>query len=216
MARESTIGSTFYLEESREAGTAITATTKGKTTSLTVGALPAGAVAGGWAFVSGTGHKSLDRKSPHRIVSASASAVVLQTDSSADVAGTEDTPMITVAKLVETCFSEFSPDSPAPGEVDVTTMCDTERRTVAGLSSVGSISFGGPLDMSDKGIQHLIASRNDGLARALVWVTRGGQAASMFGQVSSFVGAPQGVEQAVTFSGSFQVQEGPFYMDNYV
>jgi hypothetical protein len=210
MARESTIGSMFYLEASRATAVAFSAVTKGATTSLTVASAPPGVEAGSWIVISGSDLPSLDRTSPHRVISASASAVVVDTDTTADVpAGTAGE--LVLLTMQEVCLTEFTPSAPEPGEVDVTTMCDTVRRTVAGLSSPGSISFGGPFDMEEAGMLALIAAQKDGVARGFSWVTRGGQAASMFGQVASFVGAPQGVEQAVTYSGSFQVQDGPFY-----
>lgn len=210
MARESTIGSMFYLEASRAATVAFSAVTKGATTSLTVASAPAGVSKGSWVVVAGSGLKSLDRPSPHRVVSVSASAVVLDIDTTTET-GTGTAGTIAALTMQEVCLTEFTPSAPEPGEVDVTTMCDTERRTVAGLSSPGSISFGGPFDMDEDGMLALIAAQKDGKARAFTWETRGGQAASMFGQVASFVGAPQGVEQAVTYSGTFQVQNGPFY-----
>lgn len=212
MARESTIGSLFYLEDVSGAVVTqnFTAVTKGATTSLTVSAALTGAASGSWVRISGSDLPSLDRKAPHRVISASASAIVVDTDTSGDTgAGTAGS--VDLVDMTEVCFSEFTPNSPEPGEVDVTTMCDTERRTVAGLSSPGSVSFGGPLDMTDTGVNALIAARKDGKVRAMTWVTRGGQAASMAGVVSSFIGAPQAVEAAVTFSGTFQVQDGPFY-----
>lgn len=210
MARESTIGSMFYLEASRAAGVAFSAVTKGATTSLTVASLPPGAAPGAWIVISGSDLPTLDRASPHRVISASASAVVVDTDTTGE-AGSGTAGELEVLTMQEVCLTEFTPSAPEPGEVDVTTMCDTVRRTVAGLSSPGSISFGGPFDMEEAGMLALMAAQKDGVARALSWVTRGGQAASMFGQVASFVGAPQGVEQAVTYSGTFQVQDGPFY-----
>jgi hypothetical protein len=212
MARESTIGSFFFLEnlDTVAVSQAFSAVTKGPTTSLTVAAALAGAAPGKWVRIAGSDMRTLDRAAPHRVISASASAIVVATDTS-DETVTATAGTVELVDFVETCFTEFTPNSPEPGEVDVTTMCDTERRTVAGLSSPGSVSFGGPLDMTDTGVLALIAARKDGLVRAMYWQTRGGQAASMAGQVSSFVGAPQAVEAAVTFSGTFQIQDGPFY-----
>jgi hypothetical protein len=155
--------------------------------------------------------KSLDRMTAHRVSVASATSFTVDTDTSndKDAATTGKFRKIT---LVETCFSEFGNEPSTPGEIDVTTMCDLERRNVAGLSSPGTASFGGPLDLTDAGQIHLIEAQKDGLTRNLIWVTRGGQTGIMAGTVSSFSAAPGGIEQAVTFNGNFQIKEAPVYL----
>jgi hypothetical protein len=209
MARESTIGSTFMLEKlPAAAGVAPTVITKGATTVVTVGGTHA---IGDIVRLSGTGLRSLDRRTGHRISAVGAGTVTLDTDTSDDTA----TPaMGTLVKVEyeEVCFAEFGLDSPAPNEVDVTTMCDLERRNVPGLSNVGSATFGGPMDLGDDGIQLLIKAQADALARSMIWRTRAGQMGLLYGAVTSFTGGPQGVEQAVSFSGTFQVQDTPIYL----
>jgi hypothetical protein len=227
MARESTIGSVFSLEQHLAAPVSgdITAVTQtlagGKTTTLATDL--ANPVVGGYVVVSGSGWRSLDSKTAHRIsavLPAETTPAVLPARIVVDVSTEMDTAPSTVGasasaravSLVEVCFSEFGSESSKPGEVDVTTMCDTERRNVAGLSSAGSATFGGPLDLTDAGQLELIAAQKDGLNRALIWKTRSGQTGIMDGTVSSFAAGPQGVEQAVKFSGTFQISEAPTYL----
>lgn len=210
MARESTIGSTFHLE-TLPAGTAgtitgATAASKAEVTTTTTVAV------GDFVRIGGTGWPSLDRKTSHRVSAVGTGKIVLDTDTSKET-GTAPTAG-SIVKVVdqEVCFAEFGVDSPAPNDVDVTTMCDLERRNVAGLSNPGSATFGGPLDLTDSGIQALIHAQADGLARSMRWKTRNGQTGLLYGVVSSFTGGPQGVEQAVTFSGTFTVQDRAIYL----
>lgn len=209
MARESTIGSIFKLQTLPvTAGVAPTIITKGVTTAITVTGVFA---PGSFITLSGTGLPSLDRKAAHRVITNVATVVTIDTNTSAETA-TATMGLVTRVATIDLCFAEFGVESPAPNEVDVTTMCDTSRRNVAGLSNSGSATFGGPLDLSDVGQQALLTAFADGLPRQLIWVTRGGQTGVLYGVVTSFAGAPQGVEQAVTFSGTFQIQDKPIYL----
>lgn len=214
MARESTIGSVFKLEKlPAAAGVAITAITKGATTEVTT--TVTGIAVGDFVRVANTGMPELDRNTVHRVSAVGTGVLTLDTDSSGgDVPATiPSEATLYEATFDEVCFAEFGLDAPTPSEIDVTTMCDVERRNVPGLASTGSASFGGPLDLSDTGIKALLAAYYDAQSRNLLWVTRQGQTGIMYGVVSSFSGAPQGVEQAVTFSGSFQVQERAIYLE---
>lgn len=209
MARESTIGSVFRLETVPPATTSpITGATKAAKAVITATNTLA---VGAYVIIAGTGMASLDRKTPHRVSVASGTSFTVDTDTTNDTAAATAGSFREIA-TTEVCFAEFGVEASTPGEVDVTTMCDTERRNVAGLSSPGSATFGGPLDLTDAGQVALIAAFQDGLSRALIWTTRGGQTGLLYGVVSSFAAAPQGIEQAVTFNGSFQIQEAPVYL----
>jgi hypothetical protein len=210
MARESTIGSTFKLEIPPTGSTSpITAATKSAkavitgTHSLKIG---------DFVVIDGTGMGALDRMTAHRV-----SAVTGTTGFTVDTDTTDEAAAATAGNfrelsLVDVCFAEFGNEPSTPGEIDVTTMCDLERRNVAGLSSPGTASFGGPLDMTDAGQLAIIEAQKDGLTRNLIWITRGGQTGMMAGTVSSFAAGPSGVEQAVTFTGNFQIKEAPVYL----
>jgi hypothetical protein len=213
MARESTIGSVFMLELlPQAAGLPLTGATKAAKAVITATNTLA---KGDWVVISGTGMRSLDRKGAHRVSVVSGTSFTVDTSTLNDVAAAT-TGTFRKLTFQEVCFAEFGIEASAPGEIDVTTMCDLERRNVAGLSSPGTASFGGPMDLADVGQQKLLAAFRDGLARNMIWTTRGGQSGILYGVVSAFAGAPQGVEQAVTFNGSFQIQESPFYLEPMV
>jgi hypothetical protein len=215
MARESTIGSFFYLEKIPDTAVTpetISAITAGKTTSVTAASLST-AKAGDFVVLEGTGVHALDRASAHRISAVATGGVLtLDTDTEGATIPSSVVGTARILTLVETCFSEFSSEASKPGEIDVTTMCDLERRNVAGLSSPGTATFGGPLDLTDAGQQEILKAFRDGKIRNLIWRTRGGQTGILVGSVSAFSGGPQGVEQAVKFTGSFQISGSPIYL----
>lgn len=209
MARESTIGSVFLLEKipsTPATPVPISAGTAAKPAVLTVtGATTA---KGEFIRISGTGSKPLDRMVPHRASVATATSITVDTDNSAANNGVAVTDGDYVdLEFQEVCFAEFGNDVPTPGEIDVTTMCDDERRQVTGLASMGTATFGGPLDLTDAGQMALLEAYNDKKPRAMIWKTRSGQTGMLYGVVNSFSGGPQGIEQAVTFKGSFQIME---------
>jgi hypothetical protein len=211
MARESTIGSIFKIETMPvTATTPATAATKAAMAVITT--VGATLVKGDFIVIAGTGFKTLDRLAAHRVFLATATSITVETDTTLETATATAGTMRKVTQI-ESCFAEFGNEPTTPGEVDVTTMCDLERRNVAGLSSPGSATFSGPLDLSDAGQKELIKAQKDGLTRNLIWVTRGGQTGIMAGVVSAFAASPPGVEQAVQFSGSFQIKEAPVYLD---
>lgn len=210
MARESTIGSVFKLE-TYPITTVSPLTAASKAAKAQITATHSLAV-GDYVVISGTGMKSLDRMTAHRVSAVTGTtAFTIDTDTTNDAAAAT-TGSFREVSLVETCFAEFGNEPSTPGEVDVTTMCDTERRNVPGLSSPGSATFGGPLDLTDAGQKELIEAQKGAETRNLIWITRGGQTGIMAGVVSSFAAGPSGVEQAVSFSGSFQIKEAPVYL----
>jgi hypothetical protein len=211
MARESTIGSVFHLETAPPVATSpLTAATVAAKAEIT--ATHALAV-GDFVVIEGTGMRALDRMTAHRVSAVTGTtAFIVDTDTSEEAAAATTGKFRKIA-LIETCFAEFGNEASTPGEIDVTTMCDLERRNVPGLSSPGSATFGGPLDLTDAGQKELIAAQKDAKTRNLIWVTRGGQTGIMAGVVSSFSAAPGGVEQAVSFNGSFQIKEAPVYLE---
>jgi hypothetical protein len=209
MARESTIGSAFKLENLPIGATSpITAASKAKPCVITTALV---CVVGDFIVVAGTGFKTLDRLTAHRVIAKAAGTVTVDTDTTAET-GTVTTGTARLVAHTEVCFAEFGIDNPAPNEVDVTTMCDLTRRNVAGLPNTGSATFGGPLDLADAGQVKLLAAYQDAKARNLIWITRGGHTGIMYGVVNSYAAGPQGVEQPVTYSGSFQIQEQPIYL----
>ena len=210
MARESTIGSKFYLETLPAAATApITAVTKGTATVITATGTYA---KGDIVRIAGTTYDTLNRAAGHRVTVTGSGTFTIDTDTSGEAGAAPTSGTVQKAAYQEVMFSEFGLDNPAPNEVDVTTMRDLERNNVPGLANTGSVSFGGPLDLSDAGVTLLIKANSDKLARSLKWITRAGQTGLIYGAVSSFTGGPQGVEQAVTYTGTFQVQGSAVYL----
>jgi len=214
MARESTNGSVFKLETMPVGATSpLTGATKAAKAVITATNTLA---KGDFVVIAGTGLSSLDRMTAHRVSVATASSFTVDTDTTNDTGAAATGGTFREVNLIETCFAEFGNEASTPGEIDVTTMCDTERRNVPGLSSPGSATFGGPLDLGDAGQKALIAAQKDAKTRNLIWVTRGGQTGIMAGVVSSFSAAPGGVEQAVSFNGAFQIKEAPVYLEPMV
>ena len=221
MARESTIGLTFELELSKKTALVLETPgiTKGATTVLNVSNTDPG-WAGGWLvagqliYLSATGVADLDGKL-HMISASSVGSetVTLSTDSSG-MSGTVAAFGTINAQAInwqECPLSEFSPTPGQPGEIDVTTMSDTERKNVPGLSSPGTASFGGMFDLEDDGMVALDAAYKDATDRYFVGRTRSGQVAVFHGVVSAFSIGQLSVEAAMPFTGSFTLDESPYY-----
>jgi hypothetical protein len=162
--------------------------------------------------ITGTTYETLNRAAGHRVTVTGSGTFTIDTDTSSETLPAPTTGNVQKAAFQEVMFAEFGLDNPAPNDVDVTTMRDMERRNVPGLANTGSASFGGPMDLADAGVTLLITANTDKLARSLKWITRAGQTGLLYGVVSSFAGGPQGVEQAVTYSGTFQVQGAAVYL----
>jgi len=226
MARESTIKFEFELQNVAHDPAVLDTpgVTAGTTTLITLDAADPGVVAvppwyvvGEVLFIDGTGWPSLDGKA-HMITAFTPGAtptVTVATDTSAETAPLPgDLTDITVTTFTWThvCLSEFTPNPGTPGEIDATTMCDTERKNLPGLPTPGTASFTGMFDLDDAGMNALIAAQKDAVARYLVGYTRQGQSAVFHGVVSSFSIGSLTVEAAVTFTGTFTLDESPYYM----
>ena len=225
MARESTIRYTFDLELAARADAVVE--TPGVTAAadavLTIDSADAGWSAtppwyavGEMIYVDNTGWASLDGKL-HMIksVNSVAGTITIETDTSAEVTA-RPTPITAIIvhaiEWQEVCFSEFTPNPGTPGEIDTTTMCDTERRNLPGLATPGTANFTGMFDLDDEGMLAVIAAKDAATARFMVGTTRLGQAAVFHGIVSSASIGALTVETAVTFTGTFTLDESPYYM----
>jgi len=222
MSRESTIKYTFQLEDAPRAESVLTAPgiTKGATTLLHLDDADPGIVAdppwyvvGESVFIDGTGFETLDGKvHPITVVNVGTGVITLGVNTSAE-AGTPTLADIVAYPFewIDVCLSEFTPNPGTPGEIDTTTMCDDERKNLPGLPTPGTATLTGMFDLDDTGMLALIAAQKDGVKRYLVGVTRFGQAAVFHGVVSSFSIGALTVEAAVTFSGTFTLDESPYY-----
>lgn len=227
MARETTIKFDFMLEKARKLAALLpasgTVVTPGTTTVLTVDdtspgltGTPPDYAPGQMLYIDGTGLPQLDGLL-HMITAMvpATGSITISTDTTG-AAAVVSAPGI-VFQAVEwdhVCLSEFTPNTGAPGEVDVTTMCDTERRTLPGLSSPGTASFSGMFDLEDTGMQALITAQRDALPRYFVGISRRGQCAVFHGVVSAFAPGSMSVEAALTYTGSFSLDEPPYYFIN--
>lgn len=228
MARETTIRLDFMLEKAKKTKVELRATPP----AITAGAstiIESDPTDPGWStdpvtyrvgellYVSGTGWASLDDQ-VHMITAANSTTgeITIATDTSAETAPLAATADINVQAFEwdHVCLSEFTPNPGAPGEIDVTTMCDTERRNLPGLPTPGTASFTGMFDLEDTGMAALIAAQKDALDRYFVGTSRRGQMAVFHGVVSSFAPGPMTVEAALTFVGTLTLDESPYYMVN--
>ena len=160
-------------------------------------------------YVDNTGWASLDGKL-HMIksVNSVSGTITIETDTSAEVTAlpTPITAIIVHAiEWQEVCFSEFTPNPGTPGEIDTTTMCDTERRNLPGLATPGTANFTGMFDLDDEGMLAVIAAKDAATARFMVGTTRLGQAAVFHGIVSSAsIGSGAQVYDASSISSWYQ------------
>jgi hypothetical protein len=226
MARETSIKYEFLLEQSRNTKAIIlvadTPVTAGNPTVLKIDPADPGWAAGDYAvggilFIDGTGWAELDGM-VHTIVSTTplSGTINIDTDTTGVTTPLGDDADIVIQSFVwmEVCLSEFTPNPGTPGEVDVTTMCDVERRNLPGLPTPGTASFTGMFDLTDDGMKALIAAQKDALSRYFVGVSRRGQSAVFHGVVSSFSIGALTVEAALTYTGTFTLDESPYYFTN--
>lgn len=225
MARESTIKLEFDLQDGATPVYSVLDTpglTAGTTTLITLDAADPGIVAvppsyvvNGYLTINGSGWATLDGKL-HIItaVDTVGATVTIATDTSGETA---DLPadltdiLVGTSQWTHVCLSEFTTNPTTPGEIDATTMCDTERVNLPGLPSAGTAGFTGMFDLDDAGMLALEAASIDGVERYMIAKTRKGQVAIFYGVVSSFIMGSLAVEQAVTFTGTFTLKSKPTY-----
>lgn len=224
MARESTIRFTFLLEKAKRVAAILETpgVTKAAATTIKISDTDPGWAAGYFAvgqllYIENSGLPSLDGKLHMITVSNNVGELVtLSTDSSGDtetVAAFGDVDVYAI-EWTEICLTEMTPSPGTPGEIDVTTLCDTERVNLPGLAAPGTASFAGVFDVDDTGMQALITAKKDAVERYLVGTSRRGQVAVFHGVVSSFSPGAITVESAFTFTGTFTMDESPYYYKN--
>jgi hypothetical protein len=130
----------------------ITAATKAKPCTITVaaGATP---VVGDIIVPRHTGWPSIDAM-PFKVSAVAAGVVTLEdsdTTREVNLINTTGTPAATieVTKFLELCRSNFTANQPAGNTIDVTTLCDTAHRIVAGLPAIGTWTAAGFYDCQD-------------------------------------------------------------------
>jgi hypothetical protein len=120
--------------------------------TLDVGATPP--VVGDIVVPRGTTWNSLDGM-PFKVSAVTAQAVTLE-----DSDTTRETNVLPVAPAdlatlevntwIELCRSNFNANNPAGSTIDVTTLCDTAHRIVAGLPAIGTWTAAGFYDCTDQ------------------------------------------------------------------
>lgn len=179
---------------------AISAATKAKPAVLTV-ASSTGIVAGDLVHVTGTGLRSLDdRVFPVSAVTAT-TITLAGSDSVADT-GTLVTATAKVDGFKKTscCLSTFARTSPPAAQIDVTSLCDTVRKKVPGITDVGTFRFDGFYDSVDPGYQALLKFWLANENRCVAIVPQDASMLTFWGSVTAMT-ETFGVDQAVTFTG---------------
>ncbi len=106
------------------------------------------------------------------------------------------------ASMVNTCFSDITPNVEAPATISVATFCDPSATIPSAVVAPGTVDIAGYIDKSDVGFQELFKAYNDGVSRS--WrVTMGSSQGYIVleGVLSSFVpGMP--IDGAYAYTGS--------------
>jgi hypothetical protein len=230
MPRETTIKLEFDLEVPGTGAITLKAPGVTKSTAAGTASVPATTIinyddtaapnpmpkVGDLITITGTGWSSLDGKlvKVTAVDSTTAHTITVAADTFAETAALPTTLTdikVAAPTWAHVCLSEFSSNAGAPGEVDATTMCDTERVTLPGLPTPGTASFTGMFDLDDKGMLALQTAYEDGKPRWMIARTRRGQMAIFHGIVSAFTMGSLAVEGAITFTGSFTLDRTPSY-----
>ena len=151
MSRISSQGSIIMISDDIDAASApITAATKAKPCVLTS---TTGAVVGDIVVPRGTGWNSIDDM-PFKVSAVAAGAITLEdSDTSDEVNDAAADATLSAPTFLELCRSNFTANNPAGATIDVTTLCDTAHRIVAGLPAIGTWNAAGFYDCSDVALQ---------------------------------------------------------------
>ena len=214
MARISSQGTVAQLEVMpRATGVSITAMTKAAPAVATVGAgNMTDFVAGVWVLITAVGWDSVDAKI-FKVKNPNGGAGTFElagSDTSAEVPSFPAGALAYALDFEEVCFNTISRDSPASATVDVTTLCDDARQTVAGMPAPGTITFAGFYDSVDAGYQELRAAYEAGDDRWFIISMRDDSVIAMLVSVNS-LGESLGVDQGVSFSSGANVSGRPLY-----
>jgi hypothetical protein len=131
----------------------IVSATKAKPCVITLDVGAAAPVVGDIVIPRGTTWNSLDAM-PFKVSAVTGQAVTLEdsdTTREANVLPVAPAELATleVPTWIELCRSNFNANNPAGATLDVTTLCDTAHRIVAGLPAIGTWTAAGFYDCSD-------------------------------------------------------------------
>lgn len=215
MARISSRGLKVYFDNGEATAVAATAISNAAPAVLTV------STAGGWedspaavfgyGVVTGTGDARIDGKLwPLEIAADGSTATLIGSDLTDLAAPITAAITLQLFDWQEVCFSTLTRDSPAAAEIDVTTLCDESRVTVAGLPANGTVTMSGFYDSVDPGYLFLIEARRSGADHWCVWKFRDGSSL-YFPCIVTQLSESAGVDQAVAFQAAANVTGEPYY-----
>ena len=143
----------------------ITAATKAKPCTITVAAGPT-PVVGDIIVPRHTNWPSIDGM-PFKVSAVAAGVVTLEdsdTTREVSVINTVTVPVATIeiTKFLELFRSTFTANQPAGATIDVTTLCDTAHRIVAGLPAIGTWTAAGFYDCQDPALTRARAAYRSG------------------------------------------------------
>lgn len=148
MPRISSNGATFQIEQSINATITITGITLGVNPTLTATAITPIAP-GDIVAISGTGRAALDDRLFQAGATTATSVVLLGANTTGLASIT--TGVINRIAMIEMPAASINRQSPDPAVIDVTTLSDTARRKLMGLTDFGNFTFDGPYDIDEPG-----------------------------------------------------------------
>lgn len=149
MSRISSQGTRLYVEtEAAQVAATIASATKAKPATFTFSALPDELTEGRVVRVAGTGWRSVDGKA-FQISDITSNTITLADSDTSDEVPAVTLGSITPVELEEFCMATLTLSSPAGTDIDVTTMCETERETVGGLGAISTWNATGFWDGDD-------------------------------------------------------------------
>jgi hypothetical protein len=152
--RISSQGSVIMISDDLDAVTAdIASATKAKPCVITLDVGATAPVVGEIVVPRGMGWNSLDGM-PFKVSAVTGQAVTLEdSDTTRETAtlpvAPADLATLSTPTWLELCRSNFNANNPAGATLDVTTLCDTAHRIVAGLPAIGTWTAAGFYDCSD-------------------------------------------------------------------
>lgn len=206
MARITSKGAKVYFDTGgADTPIAITAITAAAPAVITVDGADIGSfVVGGVVGIDGTGFASVDGKS-FFIDAVGATTVTLRGSDTSGEAGTigEDAEA-TVHSQQEICFSSLTTSSPPATDIDVTTICDDQKKTLSGLPQPGTVQFEGFYDSVDAGYLAMVELFESG-EETLVAIRFSDGSEIDLPVIVDSMSESIGVDQAVTYSATGKI-----------
>jgi hypothetical protein len=151
MSRISSQGTIIMIDDGTDPTPVdIVSATKAKPCVITVTALGA-PVVGDIIVPRGTGWNSIEAM-PFKVSAAAAGALTLEFSDTSREANNILIGTVEVPTFLELCRSSFTANQPAGATIDVTTLCDTAHRIVAGLPAIGTWTAPGFYDCQDQAL----------------------------------------------------------------